>query len=93
MDTSTPNLKEIRDRTQKLDPRDDNFDEQYESLSREVMTHLDEEEDEQERNWIQKGQEIITAAKSNPLMGSTDRDRALSYLQEALDSAILKKKS
>lgn len=91
MENNKADLKDIRDRVQALDPRDDAFDARYEALSNEVLAALKQEGEEQERSWIAKGQEIITAAKTDPLIGSTDRDRALSYLQEAVDSAILKK--
>lgn len=79
-------LKNIRRKTHDLDPRSEKFDEQFESLSTEAMDCLEGVNDLQEKNWVEKGLKII----AEPTVDNEKRDRALTYLKEAVHNKLLR---
>lgn len=82
-------LKDIRRQSHDLDPRNEEFDTRFQSLSSEALECMEGVNDVQERKWIEKGMEVISDSDKNAIADG-DRDRALSYLKEAVHAVILR---
>ena len=90
MENKIASLKDIRRQIRGMDPEDGKFEEQFMALSSQAMNCMEGINDGQEKNWIEKGREIIDGDKGNSSSGPRDRDRALSYLKEAVNNVILR---
>lgn len=90
MDNKIETLKDIRSKTHNLDPRNENFDEQFLSLAREALSRMEGVNDMQEKNWIEKGLQIVESSDGDASPDGEERDRALSYLKEAVHNVILR---
>lgn len=86
-------LKEIRNQSQDLNPRNNQFDEQFMYLAKKAISCLEDQHDIQERDWILKGQDIINMPKEDSSNDPQKRDKALSYLMEAVNAVILRKEN
>lgn len=82
-------LKNIRRKTHELDPRSEHFTEHFKTIATETMDCLEGVNDMQEKNWVEKGLKII----AEPTVGDERRDRALSYLKEAVHNKILREEN
>lgn len=90
MENKIESLKEIRRQTRKLDPRDEKFNQEFDKLSKQALDHLEGINDKQEKNWIEKGRDIVNSPKSDSTNGEQEKDMALSYLKEAVNAVILR---
>lgn len=87
-------LKDIRDRSRDLDPKDPNFSKQLVSLTREMQEQLEQPDDQQEMNWADKSLKVIGYPEEESSQTSdADKDLALSYLKEALNSVIIREEN
>lgn len=85
-------LKEIRRQSHDLNPRSEDFDKKIESLSREALDCMEGVNDMQEKKWLEKSLEIVSKSGKNTLEAQ-DKDRALSYLKEAVHTVILREEN
>lgn len=93
MEDKLATLKEIRNQIQDLNPENNQFVEQFMYLSKKALKCLDDKHDIEERDWILKGQDIINMPKGDSFEDPKNRDKALSYLIEAIDAVILRKEN
>lgn len=87
-------LKDIRRRSRNLDQKDPEFSKQLVSLTREMLEHLEEPDDQQEMKWAEKSLKVMgDPQERSSKMNETDKDLALSYLKEALNSVIIREEN
>ena len=88
-------LEDIRNRTEGLDLRKKKFPEDLLDLAQEALGYCEEADDAQEINWIKKSIHKAESLEkdvevSNEVM--EERDLALGYLKEALDSILIRER-
>lgn len=88
-------LKDIRNRSEDLDPRKKKFPRELKELAQEALGYCEEVDDKQEINWFKKciqiGESLEKEAEvSDEIM--EQRDLGLSYLKEALDSILIRER-
>lgn len=88
-------LQEIRGEVEKLRPADDNFTPELTRLINRTTSHLGEIDDEQEISWCAKSFEITEQIRKGEIEEENElqeKDLALTYLKEALDTVIIRER-
>lgn len=89
MENKISTLKHIRRQSHELYPGSEEFDKQFQSLSRDALECMEGINDMQEKKWIEKGLDLISNSEEAAI-DADKRDRALSYLKEAVQTVILR---
>jgi hypothetical protein len=88
-------LEDIRSRSENLDPRKTKFPEDLKDLSQEALGYCEEVDDGQEINWIKKSiKKAESLEKTTQISNEVveERDLAMGYLKEALDSILIRER-
>lgn len=91
MKNKVDSLKDVREQVRNLSPGDKGFSDELYALSEKVIPILDEINDQQEKNWIKKSQELLRRQKI--ANNKEEQDQALNYFKEALNSVILREEN
>lgn len=85
-------LKEIRAEVEKLQVNSDDFIKDLMQLLERTSRHLGEIDDQQEISWTAKSFDTAMQIKNGKINENDDeqKDLALTYLKEALDSVIIR---
>ena len=87
-------LEDIRAEVEGLQVGNENFVSELLQLFNRTSKRLSEVDDQQEINWTAKSHDIAMRLKGEKVQKNTDeqKDLALTYLKEALDSVIIREK-
>ncbi|MCC8359140.1 hypothetical protein [Salinimicrobium sediminilitoris] len=87
-------LEDIRAKVEKLKVKNDGFVEELMQLLNKTTSQLSKIDDQQEINWTSKSFDIATDLKNGETNKNSEeqKDLALTYLKEALDSVIIREK-
>jgi 3-methyladenine DNA glycosylase Tag len=87
-------LEEVRAEVEKLKINKDGFIEELMQLLNKTTGQLSKVDDQQEINWTSKSFDIATELKKKETNKNSEeqKDLALTYLKEALDSVIIREK-
>jgi hypothetical protein len=95
MERKIEKLEQVRTEVEKLQANDENLTNKLMQLLDRTTRHLSEVDDQQEINWTAKSFDILMDIKNQKVHeNETDqKDLALTYLKEALDSVIIREKN
>ncbi|WP_423818364.1 hypothetical protein V5739_12065 [Salinimicrobium sp. TIG7-5_MAKvit] len=95
MDVKIKELEQVRTEVEKLQAGDENFTNKLMQLLDRTTSQLSEVDDQQEINWTAKSFDILMDIRNQKVQeNETDqKDLALTYLKEALDSVIIREKN
>ena len=95
MERKIEKLEQVRTEVEKLQANDENLTNKLMQLLDRTTSHLSEVDDQQEINWTAKSFDILMDIKNQKVQeNETDqKDLALTYLKEALDSVIIREKN
>ena len=87
-------LQEVRAAVENLQPGEDNFVQKLTDLLNRTTSHLGEIDDQQEISWCAKSFEITERLRNGQIKKDQvqEKDLALTYLKEALDSVIMRER-
>ncbi|MCX2836528.1 hypothetical protein OQ279_00065 [Salinimicrobium sp. MT39] len=95
MEVKIKELEQVRTEVEKLQAGDENFTNKLMQLLDKTTSQLSEVDDQQEINWTAKSFDILMDIRNQKVQeNETDqKDLALTYLKEALDSVIIREKN
>ncbi|MGI0105842.1 hypothetical protein [Salinimicrobium sp. WS361] len=95
MEGKIEELEQVRTEVEKLQASDENFTNKLMQLLDRTTSRLSEVDDQQEINWTAKSFDILMDIRNHKVQeNETDqKDLALTYLKEALDSVIIREKN
>jgi malonyl CoA-acyl carrier protein transacylase len=95
MEGKIEELEQVRTEVEKLQASDENFTNKLMQLLDRTTSQLSEVDDQQEINWTAKSFDILMDIRNQKVQeNETDqKDLALTYLKEALDSVIIREKN
>lgn len=87
-------LEDIRTKVEKLKVNKESFVEELMQLLNKTTSQLSKIDDQQEINWTAKSFDIAVNLRNGETNGKPEeqKDLALTYLKEALDSVIIREK-
>jgi|GEM_PF-5819961 malonyl CoA-acyl carrier protein transacylase len=95
MEGKIEELEQVRTEVEKLQASDENFTNILMRLLDRTTSRLSEVDDQQEINWTAKSFDILMDIRNQKVQDNetNQKDLALTYLKEALDSVIIRKKT
>ncbi|UZH54574.1 hypothetical protein JRG66_11395 [Salinimicrobium tongyeongense] len=95
MEEKIKELEQVRTEVEKLNANDENFSNSLMQLLDRTTSQLSEVDDQQEVSWTAKSFDILMQIRNGKTHGDLkdQKDLALTYLKEALDSVIIREKN